>query len=395
MSQIAGILPINNALMKSIVTLLYCSTFIIQNACALDGKNIASGRGINNAVSPPLQPPDPDLKDALKSFGLENILNPINDLGYYGWIPDGDYRPIREVSAPEIKNSICLKRLPRKLDDLQALQKTLPRAYEEIEKVLVENKYPYGQTSIASLYVAKEKGLDLNDVNFLFGSYTLYALGFGDIDPNGKLVLAKVPETNITLITRYKDYTQDYSQLGMQFERIVLGEDVKDPPSLDNVVHLQLMDIVGNKVLLAGEVDAMDDEESPVEIKSRYGNRPLHIILQMISSGCSQLVLGKNDFNSNCAGSNQLTRISTLAIRDLATATRKKLLKRRGKLIQSRLRWLRNQLHDLQPDQVQEVRFNKKNGRLNLVTSRDLSIENLFPNKKTILELLGKNKPRE
>lgn len=49
--------------------------------------------------------------------------------------------------------------------------------------------------------------------------------------PNGSQYLAtKVPGAEIIMVVRYKEYVQDYSNVGFQFERFVTGKAFDDTP---------------------------------------------------------------------------------------------------------------------------------------------------------------------
>jgi hypothetical protein len=211
-----------------------------------------------------LHPPNFDLGESLEKLGLDTYLEPISDLGYYGWKPQGDYRPVSSASAKEIRDCIDTNMVPRHLCNVQDLKDQLPLRFAKLEPREVKNQYPHGQTFIASLHVAAaHRGLDISTVDFMFGSYTLGILAKEHVPANSRCLVVPIPGTDLIMINRYCEYTQDYSSKGCQFERFAVGDGMNDTfTTLEHVVHLHLMKI-GNSdrcessnILLAGEADA-------------------------------------------------------------------------------------------------------------------------------------------
>eukprot|EP00980_Cylindrotheca_fusiformis_P002490 scaffold585_cov97-Cylindrotheca_fusiformis.AAC.4 len=355
-----------------------------------------------------LPPPCQELASILKEVKLP--LEPISDLGYYGWKPElriqqqqqqqtameeeqqqqmkkrsnGSPRmrivvastiPLPHVTANDIRRNVHLNETPRIPCDLKAFRDSLPRnvtmAYPNDDDdddddtiaspaaaaatttLILPNKYPYGQTSIASLYAAKQKGVPLEEVNFLFGSYTLYHLAFGHLEEGEKSIAARVPGTNIVLVTRYKEYMQNTATKGHAFEDMILkdkegGKGDGDTSSLNSAVHLQLMQIGKSKVLFAGETDAMDPLTGhPIEIKFGIpAKRKIRILFQMISSGSLSVIVGNPylwwNNNNNKKKKPPVASVSSVEVISLRQYANEKPRTRLGRAIKRRMRSLRH-----------------------------------------------------
>eukprot|EP00980_Cylindrotheca_fusiformis_P002511 scaffold587_cov77-Cylindrotheca_fusiformis.AAC.1 len=179
------------------------------------GENVSVSVG-NKKKSLMLPPPCQELASILKEVKLP--LEPISDLGYYGWKPElriqqqqqqtameaeqqmkkksnGSPRmrivvastiPLPHVTANDIRRNVHLNETPRIPCDLKAFRDSLPRNVTMVDPnddddddddddtiaspaaaatttLILPNKYPYGQTSIASLYAAKQKGVPLEE----------------------------------------------------------------------------------------------------------------------------------------------------------------------------------------------------------------------------------------
>jgi hypothetical protein len=96
---------------------------------------------------------------------------------------------------------------------------------------------------------------------------------------------------DVLILSKNKAYTQNFADIGFQFERLVTGAELDGKHSQTRDEILQIMKIGEFNVLFAAEVDAIDEFGRSVEIKSgnpRYFGTKL--MFQMISSGSSMLV---------------------------------------------------------------------------------------------------------
>ena len=105
--------------------------------------------------------------------------------------------------------------------------------------------------------------------------------------------MARVPGFKCILIAKKKDYIQNLADVGFQFERYVTGGSMMDTSNNTTVEHLHLMKIGEKTVLFRAEVDAVDTDGSPIEVKAsnpRYWGTK--VMFQMISSGSTKLCHG-------------------------------------------------------------------------------------------------------
>ena len=341
-----------------------------------------------------LPPPCSELISALEELQMNNTLQPVSDLGYYGWTPQGSYRPLTSVTKEDIESSIDLSRTPGTLLDLEPLNKTLPKRFLQLEPDCVENRYPHGQTSIASIYVAKQaKGVDLNKVDFMFGSYSLYLLANGhtDVPHEGeRCIIARVPSTNIILLTRYQEYVQDYSRAGHQFERYLLtGSMYPSNDHSDGPVHLQLMKVGSATALIAGEVDTVDADGYSTEVKlsSPYTVR---MMFQMISSASVNLCRGQSRTKRNKI---RLKRIDIWSLKSFSSRTKKRARRWMTRNIDRRLSWIQRAVkRNLKHGEVKEIIFQNKPNQHGFypidIVPCNITIDKIFPNASVVEALL-------
>lgn len=106
-------------------------------------------------------------------------------------------------------------------------------------------------------------------------------------------IAQRIPGTKSILIAKKKDYEQNLGDFGFQFERhVTVG--LMDTVDFSTVEHMHTMKIGKRTVLFRAEVDAKDDDGSPVEVKASnphyWGTK---VMFQMISSGSSRLCHGE------------------------------------------------------------------------------------------------------
>jgi hypothetical protein len=131
------------------------------------------------------------------------------------------------------------------------------------------NQFPFGHYDVASLCIAsKHRNVDLNEIDFIFGGSTLEMLATHDTSSTYMACL--VPTTTNTLLVRKcKEYIQNFSDVGFQFERYVTTGNMNESDDVKFIEHLQLMQIGSKfKVLICAEADACDDDGIPIEVKA-------------------------------------------------------------------------------------------------------------------------------
>ena len=246
------------------------------------------------------------------------IFVPIADCGYYGWNPMKEaFQPLSDVSsADDIIRHINIDLKPKEILPLSQLK--VPCSFDmSLPPDEHPNKYPFGQYDVASLYVAsKHRNIDLNKVDFIFGGSTLEMLARHDA--SNPYMVCRIPTTTadhaLLLVRKCKEYTQNFADVGFQFERYVTTGSMCHSDSVEFVERIQLMEIDAKfKVLLCAEADAIDDGTDPIEIKASnpqyWGTK---VMFQMISSGSPTLCCGTKGKN------NVLTNITMRSLSDVA-----------------------------------------------------------------------------
>jgi hypothetical protein len=248
----------------------------------------------NSIMSPQDLKPDVSFKNEIERSSFL-IFRCIADLGYYGWKPEGPYKSLADATASEIKQHIDLHMKPPNALRTKVINKKLPKYYASLSPQEYMNKYPHNPSFIPSLYVSvKEKGVKIQDVDFVFGGSTLEMFVNKSFPSEKHYVTTLIHGTNTILVANDDEYIQDYSDPGFQFERLVTNKKFEDLHDLSLVEHLQLMCVSGFHVLFVAEVDAMDENGKPIErTQSHPKQRGTQLMFQMISNGCKTLYSGK------------------------------------------------------------------------------------------------------
>jgi hypothetical protein len=215
-------------------------------------------------------PPNAKLQPVLEQAGF-TIFQSVSDLGFYGWTPRGSYRILSATTAEEFKEAIDLQARPKQITDAQAIRLKLPIHFEHLAPDEHENRYPYSQYEVASVYVTlKDRQIAKNSIDFCFGGSTLEMLANQRIQNNEMFLVTIVPGTGIILVKRRCDYIQNNSALGFQFERVATGGECADQANAGFINHLQVMKVAGHNVLFSAEADAVDANGDSVEIKASH-----------------------------------------------------------------------------------------------------------------------------
>jgi hypothetical protein len=266
--------------------------------------------------SKPSPPPNGEFVRELNKTKF-TIFTPLSDHGYYMWKPppvtSSSYCKLSDIpDAGSIKRHIELDALPPKLVPVSSLR--LPRSFLSLYSAKeFKNTYPYGQYHVASLYVASQRrGVDLNDIDFVFGGSTLEMLA--QCDDSNPYKAVRIPGTQkACLVVKSKEYTQNKGDLGFQFERLVTGESMNDVSAdVMFMEHLHVMKVGRYRVLFQAETDAVSDD-GPVEVTA---SNPYHwgtkSMFQLISNGCATMCQGIKD------RSKQLVQVKHVPLSKLA-----------------------------------------------------------------------------
>jgi hypothetical protein len=167
-----------------------------------------------------------DFKTELKAITQLKIFTAISDCGYFGWRVSAKMNQpliLSNIQATtEITRHIVIDKVPQTLLSLKDLK--VPCSFEmSLEPDLYKSTYPYGQYDVASLYVAsKHRKVDLDDMDFMFGGSTLELLATADDTTASSYLVCRIPTTkNEILVRKCKEYVQNFSDVGYQFERYV------------------------------------------------------------------------------------------------------------------------------------------------------------------------------
>lgn len=250
------------------------------------------------------------------------IFECMSDLGYFTWTPKkgSSYKSLADVSCQEVRDQINFNGKPDQLVPISSMR--LPQTFRSLPPQEYHNKFPFGQIDIACLHGASSHHRGLNfiadhdggGVDFALGGSTLEMLATKDAASSPFFVTC-VPGTNknTILVVKRKEYVQNLSDVGFQFERLVTGKRMEDRLPVEFTEHMHLMKVDGRyNVLFRAETDAVKDGE-PIEVKAsnpRYWGTK--VMFQMISSGSPKLCHGVK-------GRGTLTRVD---LKDLSDVSR-------------------------------------------------------------------------
>jgi len=381
-----------------------------------------------------LPPPDNGLLKVLNGLGLDKYIVPLSDLGYFS-LTKTTTSEIEEATNDEsssspccpiindIKKNIDLNKKPSVVtpDHIRETNLNLPRQFSfsgnnapppppvAPSSSLFHYKF---WLKLVSLYVAvTERNLNLEeDIDFVFGGFILYFLATGKLsddipNANEKCIMTKIPGTDAVVINRHKIYKTNPNSIGSQLERIVCGggiDDNKDNninPYSNFVTHLHLVDIAGVKVLMSTEIDALFSPEEninsiPLEIKSvtytKSYNRQEPILFQMISSASQYICEGLTRLDDN--GRKILCNLRIRSLMEYSLRPNiisKRKLIQHGESIRDSIEGLQKLCKVMEEGEVYELKYDKEiAGNLTMISSATITIDDLFPKKEVVQELL-------
>lgn len=331
------------------------------------------------------------------------IFECIADLGYFSWNPPrgAKYQNLASITnSTDLTEYLDLSGTPPIL--LRPLSVKTPRYFSSYPPDEHRNKFPFGNTKMTSLYVAAcHRAADLSTIDFAFGGSTLEVLATHDTGSN-PYVVTLVPGTEnntntssssssgcTILVVKNKEYIQNLSDPGFQFERLVTGKPMKGESSdtVSSVEHIQIMDVSGHRVLFGAEADAVhyDNDHDPVEIKAsnpRYWGTK--VMFQMISNGSTSL----------CHGTKQRGSVTEISIRSLHDVSKdavphRSSVERLEDNIRKSMASLKTQLVDAKPGVVFHLSFVRS--ELVLTKARGRSAD-ILPPEDIVLALLSEKK---
>lgn len=197
----------------------------------------------------------------------------------------------------------------------------------------------------------------------------------------------RVPSTSIILVAKATGYAHDSAAIGLQFERLVTGGDPAALSSMDAIEHLQVVRIGDYRVLIQAEVDAVNSEGQPVEIKSSPPSKwRTKVMWQMLSSASTQLcafeVKPKEQLESVKLWT--LEQVVERALRNRSVADLK------SNILEG-MQALVEQMKDAPAGETRELSWH--HGRLVLQVPRQTQAP-LLPREAVVRELLAQDVPR-
>ncbi|CAE7211404.1 unnamed protein product [Symbiodinium necroappetens] len=141
------------------------------------------------------------------------------------------------------------------------------------------------------LYLAWQRRGSLEGIDFLLGGQLSGSPGTQAIEAGTKYLTQRCPGTDVILLSKHKQYVQNYADIGFQFERLMTGRGISDKHDLMKTESLRIMHVAGFTVLFSADVDAVDECGCAVEMKTGnpkyFGTK---VMFQMISSGARTLL---------------------------------------------------------------------------------------------------------
>jgi hypothetical protein len=198
-----------------------------------------------------------------------------------------------KVSAKQIKEGISTLKTVPLIVDLERLQQKCPLRFLLNPRRQKHN--PFDPGYVVSAFVAKSKGVDLSTISFVLAGSALNFLSRTDPDPSKRYIVQR--HCNMMFVAKHKNYKQDYSAPGFQFERLVTGGQFNDKHDTIAHEHLQVVTVGAHRILFSAEVDAaetlQDGTLSFVEIKSSNATDLKNkVALQMVSNSSLSVVQG-------------------------------------------------------------------------------------------------------
>ena len=331
------------------------------------------------------------ISDAFPSFRV------LEELGLYVWRPGCDSNdmliPHARVKASDITGRLSVSdggddSLAKLLSGLKLHDSTeIPViCYSALRFPLImrrdlppqkfPNRFPNDAGYVVPLFVAFKRGLDLSTIDFILGGSSMDYLANRLLDPCDTCVYLAQKLRNLILFVKYKEYTQDYSHIGFQFERLVTGRQMEDVVGPNRVENLRVIKIGPFSCLVAADVDATDASGNLVEIKSGNPNYfGIKLILQMISSG-SKILVNADKRGQTLLGINRRT-LSDL----IREETTEELKAAEMNIIESLASLKQANILETVPS---EIRFNRNN-----VILEDSNGKSILPSADVLEELLG------
>lgn len=214
--------------------------------------------------------------------GFQNLIS----CGFISWDMNGVRKPLKNASCSDILDRLGTEHPPK----IQ-VPDTTEVFFQDLRPQRLRIKdFPSqpGHTPVISSLT--QLNIDMKDIDFIFGGSTLNMLATRSIDKDTEYIAQRITDGPL-VITKLKDYVQNFSNIGFQFEKFVTGRSMLEPDRKIRTESVHIMNVNGYKILFAAECDAVDENHAPVEIKTQT-NAGTKLMWQLISSNSSKVIYG-------------------------------------------------------------------------------------------------------
>ena len=216
----------------------------------------------------------------------------------------------KEITIQDVHKSLLMDAIPSKLRDIaetKALlaQRKLPDEIDDypVQKVRWMER-PFVYTPAVPLFVAKQRGCNLDKIDFLFGGSCLGIFQKRKIDRPDIEIMVQVKK-GIIIIKRLARTPRNLNEAGYKFERIVSEEEYSNKSNLLGNEYVREIILGNHRALICAEVDLIDDYKNPIEVKfltkkwneERRFEDYRRLLFQMLSNGSTEVVVGTKIIN--------------------------------------------------------------------------------------------------
>eukprot|EP00667_Euglena_gracilis_P025117 EG_transcript_29300 len=210
----------------------------------------------------------------------------VREFGTYAWEPGADANEHLKA-FDEVTDQDILSRLPAEPDaaepdvaaqlarlslsgparggpprlDYAGLR--LPRHFQSLPPQQFPNQFPNDPSYLVPVLVAMQRGLSLDDVDFVLGGSSLEVLANRrvecrtDILDDTKFVVQRLGHALIVARSGY--YGSNYADVAFQFKRLVTGRRAEDQHGNTKCENVRLVRLGDFTVLFAADADAVDE----------------------------------------------------------------------------------------------------------------------------------------
>ena len=244
----------------------------------------------------------------------------------------------KEITFDDVHKSLLMDAIPPKLrdiDETKALlcQRKLPDEIDDYpeQKVLCMER-PFAYTPAVNLFVAKQRGCNLDKIDFMFSGSILGILQKRKIpfDPTEDIEIMVQMKKGIIIIRKLARKPRNQNAAGFKFEKIISEEEYSEESNLSGINHVREILLGNHRILICAEIDLIDDSKNPIEAKFLTKKRETNeleihrrILFQMLSNGSTEVVIGTKTINQQ-KNSYQIANIQKHSLEDIWNIVRQK-----------------------------------------------------------------------